>query len=653
MNKKITLILTALLLVLCSIWWRLDMAWQWDFALLLKNPDDLPLEAAITQMAILPQMTTAFLAGGLLSLSSSALQQIVRNPLASDSTLAVSSGAQLALMAAAVFFPTAGLFGSFWVALVGTIGAMSLVLFIGKSNEMNPLTVILGGLIVNIVLGAFASVILLFYNDLLLGIMVWGSGSLLQDGWATTQALLGVGGFILVPFVLLYKPLTLLALDDDQARRLGVPVNLLRYTVLTLAAMATALVVSKVGIIGFIGLAGANCAALLGARHFIARLITAFFVGGGLLLLSDNLFSVMGQLIGKILPTGALTAVLGVPLLLYLIIRQRKSLHEEITPKPTALLPVYRLPSWRLPLLWLLGLLAILLLLQGFVQGLDGWGWNGDLQLIWQHRLPRSLSAMVTGAMLAVGGALLQILTRNPMASPEVLGVGSGTSLAVVVAFLLFPNIGNGGLLLAAIVGSLAVLLLIMWLSVKLSPSALLLVGIAMGALVGGVMAIIQLSPNPQLTAILSWLSGSTYYAQPEKVWLLSLAGIVLISTALLFVKPLRLLSLGMTVARCFGLPVVQCERLILLLVAVMSACATLAVGPLSFIGLMTPHLAKRLGAVTPDKQLPVSALLGAGLMLISDWLGRYLIFPYELGAGVIASLLGGIYFLLLIKQRN
>ena len=252
MNKKITLILTALLLVLFSIWWRLDMTWQWDFALLLKNPDDLPLEAAITQMAILPQMTTAFLAGGLLSLSSSALQQIVRNPLASDSTLAVSSGAQLALMAAAVFFPTAGLFGSFWVAFVGTIGAMSLVLFIGKSN-VNPLTVILGGLIVNIVLGAFASVILLFYNDLLLGIMVWGSGSLLQDGWATTQVLLGVGGLIIVPFVLLYKPLTLLGLDDDQARRLGAPVNLLRYTVLTLAAMATALVVSKVGMIGFIG----------------------------------------------------------------------------------------------------------------------------------------------------------------------------------------------------------------------------------------------------------------------------------------------------------------------------------------------------------------------------------------------------------------
>ena len=653
MSKKTRLISTALLLVLLSLWWRLDSAWQWDFAWLLKNPDDLPLEAAVTQMALLPQMATAFLAGGLLSLASSALQQIVRNTLASDSTLAVGSGAQLALMIATVFLPGAGLFGSFWIAFIGTISAMLLVLFIAEASGMHPLTVILGGLIVNIVFGALASVILIFYNDLLLGIMVWGSGSLLQDGWRTTFSLLWATLFIGIPFALLYKPLTLLSLDDDQARRLGVPVNMLRYIVLALAAMATALVVSKVGIIAFIGLAGASCASLLGIRHFISRLVVAFFAGGGLLLMSDNLFSAVGQLFGKILPTGALTAVLGVPLLLYLIIRQRKSLREEIVSTSTALLPVYRLSSWRLPLLWLITLLMIFVLLQGFVGGLHGWQWSWDSQLIWEHRLPRSLSAMVTGAMLAVGGVLLQILTRNPMASPEVLGVGSGTSLAVVVAFFMIPNIGNGGLLFAAILGSFSVLLLIMWLSVKLPPSALLLVGIAMGALVGGVMAMIQLSPNPQLTSVLSWLSGSTYYAQPEKVWILACAGVVLISTALLLVKPLRLLSLGMTVARSFGLPVIQCERLLLLLVAVLSACATLAIGPLSFIGLMTPHLAKRLGAITPDRQLPVAALLGAGLMLLADWLGRYVIFPYELGAGVIASLLGGIYFLLLIKQRD
>lgn len=84
-----------------------------------------------------------------------------------------------------------------------------------------------------------------------------------------------------------------------------------------------------------------------------------------------------------------------------------------------------------------------------------------------------------------------------------------------------------------------------------------------------------------------------------------------------------------------------------------MSAVATLAVGPLSFIGLMTPHLARRSGAVSPEKQLPVAALYGAALMLVADWLGRYLIFPYELGAGVIASLLGGGFFLLLLRQAR
>ena len=91
----------------------------------------------------------------------------------------------------------------------------------------------------------------------------------------------------------------------------------------------------------------------------------------------------------------------------------------------------------------------------------------------------------------------------------------------------------------------------------------------------------------------------------------------------------------------------------LLVLVALMSAVATLAVGPLSFIGLMTPHLARRSGAVSTEKQLPIAALYGAALMLAADWLGRYLIFPYELGAGVIASLLGGGYFLLLLRQAR
>ena len=134
---------------------------------------------------------------------------------------------------------------------------------------------------------------------------------------------------------------------------------------------------------------------------------------------------------------------------------------------------------------------------------------------------------------------------------------------------------------------------------------------------------------------------------------LLVLLALVLLAAALLCGKALQLLALGETVAGSLGLAVRRSRSLLLVLVALMSAVATLAVGPLSFIGLMTPHLARRSGAVSPEKQLPIAALYGAALMLVADWLGRYLIFPYELGAGVIASLLGGGFFLLLLRQAR
>ena len=633
----------------------LAKSWQWPWAQLLRHPDALPLEQAAVQMAVLPEMAVAFLTGGLLALASAALQQIVRNPLASDSTLSVASGAQLALIVATLFVPAAALFGSFWVAFAGAVLAMLLVLLIASASGMNPVTMILGGLIVNMVLGAGAAVLLAFYNDLLLGIMVWGSGSLLQDGWTTSRQLAWAALAAAAAFALLHRPLDVLSLDDEQARRLGAPVALLRYTVLALAAAITAVVVSQVGIIGFIGLAGASVVNLLRIRHVGARLAAAFASGALLLLITNNAIRLASGLFDVMLPTGALTGVLGVPLLIYLVLHQRKAQPDEaLAPaRHHAASTQRRMQGWRWLLLGAGALLALCVLVQGFAANLHGWGWLWDMGLITQHRLPRSLSAMATGAMLAVGGVLLQTLTRNPMASPEVLGISSGAGLAVMAAFFFFPAIGSSGLLLAGSLGSLAVLLLVMWLSRRLQPGALLLVGVAVAALMQGVTALFQQSGNPQLVGVLGWLSSGTYYAKPHTVWLLVLVAVVLIALAMLLVKPLRLLALGTTVSGSLGLNVRNSQSALLLLVAVMSTASTLAVGPLSFVGLMTPHLARGAGAVTPGKQLPTAALLGAGLMLLADWLGRYIIFPYELGTGVIASLLGGGYFLLLIRRRR
>ena len=651
MTPSKTLSLFSLLaLVLAAVW--LALVWQWPWADLWRDPDTLPLAQAAVQMAVLPEMAAAFFAGGLLALASSALQQVVHNPLASDSTLAVAGGAQLALMLVTLFFPAAGLFGSFWVAFAGAVAAMLLVLVVAGAGGANALALILAGLLANMVFAAIAAVISQFYSDLLLGIMVWGVGSLLQDGWATVTALLWTSLAAALALALLHRPLTLLALDDEQARRLGAPVGLLRLLVLLLAAGVTAQVVSRLGVISFAGLAGASVAHLLGVRAMGARFALSFLAGGLLLLVVDSLLNIAGHFLGTLLPAGALCGVLGAPFLIFLVLRQRKSAQGFAREAPPSA-PSPRLASWRTPLLGLAVLLALLVLSQGFTAGADGWGWHWQGELILDHRLPRSLSAVAVGVMLACAGVLLQTLTRNPMASPEVLGISSGVALAVLAAFIAFPALGSGGLLLAGAGGALMVAVLVLWLARRLQPAWLLVTGVAIAALMLGVMTVVQLSGNPQLQGVLSWLAGSTWYARPHTAPLLVLLALVLLAAALLCGKALQLLALGETVAGNLGLAVRRSRSLLLVLVALMSAVATLAVGPLSFIGLMTPHLARRSGAVSPEKQLPIAALYGAALMLVADWLGRYLIFPYELGAGVIASLLGGGFFLLLLRQAR
>ncbi|WP_237027504.1 iron ABC transporter permease [Mannheimia haemolytica] len=516
--KSSFLLIGCILLSLVTAVIRLNMVWEWEWQLLLINVDLLPINQAAVKAALLPEMTTSFLAGGLLAIASSGLQHIVRNNLASDSTLAVSSGAQLALMIAVIFFPAAELFSSFWIALLGSLAAIVLVLFIAKASKLNPLTLILGGLIVNILFGAIASLLTLFYFDFLFGVMVWGSGSLLQDGWATSiiLAITVVVAFFI--FVLLSRPLTILSLDDEQARRLGAPVNLLRYLVIFVCAAITALVVSKIGVIGFIGFAGASLAHFAKIRHLLLRLLIAFLAGGFLLFFTNNLIGIVSRIYDTLLPVGAFTATLGAPLLIFLVLRQRKAQFEASN---TAYFPVKRLNSWKLPILLLCAGVILFCLLQIIAPTMNGWAISIDENLMSSYRLPRSLSAIATGAMLAVSGSLLQILTRNPMASPEVLGVSSGATIAAILSFLLFPTLSSIGFLLFGVLGSLAVLALIMWLSRKLQPSALMIAGVAIGALVSGLMAIIQLSGSPRLTAVISWLSGSTYYANPNTVWIL------------------------------------------------------------------------------------------------------------------------------------
>lgn len=641
----------ALLMVLSlwSSWTLIAQEWTRPIGDLFMPSLQLDITSMATQLHLVATSIVALLAGGLLGVVSILLQQLVKNPLASDTTLGVGVGAQLAMLIVTLFVPSLAIYGGVYVAFVGALISMGLVFALAAPSRFNPLILILAGLVVNILLAAVANVLVLFFAERSNGILSWAAGFLAQNSWHTSVVLAITAAVMTLVCLPLLKPLTLMSLDDGQAKRLGVPINGIRALVVLVVAIVTALVISEVGLISFIGLGAASLVNALGISSIAKRLIAAFGLGALLLWLTSNIALLLEPILDMQIPAGAMTGILGAPLIIWLILRQRRERIEAVTPM---------LAGTRKPVAygsWAAGVVVIITLACLFVQDISGWGLSTDWALTAQYRLPRSLSAAATGLMLAVAGVLLQTLTRNPMASPEVLGVSSGAALGVILGFLLLPMLGvaagAGTLLLSGLSGAIAVLLLVIWLARKVSSGYLLLVGIGIAAMMDGVMHLVKLSGDPRLEAMLSWLSGTTYSAQPSTVWYLMAIALILFALSLLIIKPLRVLGLGTGVARNLGVAVTPVTLALLILVAALSTASTLAVGPLSFIGLMVPHLATSLGAVKLERQLPLAALLGAGVMVIADWIGRYVIFPYELPAGTVAAIIGGAYFLWLIRK--
>ena len=633
----------------CSGWALLEREWTRPLSELFSPSLQLDIASMATQLHLVATSVVALLAGGLLGVVSILLQQLVKNPLASDTTLGVGIGAQLAMLIVTLFLPSLAIYGGLYVAFVGAIMSMGLVFALSAPSRFNPLILILAGLVVNILLAAVANVLVLFFAERSNGMLSWAAGFLAQSSWDSSRALMITATLAAIACLPLLKPLTLMSLDDSQAKRLGVPINGIRALVVVIVAVVTALVISEVGLIGFIGLGAASLVNALGISSIGKRLVTAFGLGALLLLLTSNVALLLEPILGMQIPAGAMTGILGAPLIIWLILRQRRDRIETITPMMSG--QNKTIVFWR----WSVGVIITIMLACLFVQDINGWGISTDWALTQQYRLPRSLSAAATGLMLAVAGVLLQTLTRNPMASPEVLGVSSGAALGVILGFLLLPSLGlsagAGTLLISGLSGAMAVLLLVIWLARRVSSGYLLLVGIGIAAMMDGVMHMVKLSGDPRLEAMLSWLSGTTYSAQPSTVWYLMGIALILLVLSLLIVKPLRVLGLGTGVARNLGVAVTPVTLSLLALVAALSTASTLAVGPLSFIGLMVPHLATSLGAVKLERQLLLAALLGAGVMVIADWIGRYVMFPYELPAGTVAAIIGGGYFLWLIRK--
>ncbi len=659
MKSRITLfpaLLMALLLVVALglTWWNLNLALpraQWGSALIAPDIDN--IQQMLFHYSLLPRLAISLLVGAGLGLVGVLFQQVLRNPLAEPTTLGVATGAQLGMTIITLWALPVRPAAQF-AALVGACVVSAIVFGVAWGKRLSPVTLILAGLVVSLYCGAVNQLLVIFHHDQLQSMFLWSTGTLTQTDWSIVQRLWPqlLGGVLLT--LLLLRPLTLMGLDDGVARNLGLALSLARLAALTLAIVISALLVNAVGIIGFIGLFAPLLAKMLGARRLLSRLILAPLIGALILWLSDQVILWLTRVWMEV-STGSVTALIGAPLLLWLLPRLRSMSAPAMNAGD-------KVSAERHHVLWFAlagGAVLMLAVIAALAFGRDaqGWHWASGAMLdeLLPWRAPRIFAALIAGVMLAVAGCIIQRLTGNPMASPEVLGISSGAAFGVVLMLFFVPGNAFGWLMPAGSIGAAVTLLIIMIAAGRggFSPHRMLLAGMALSTAFTMLLMMLQASGDPRMAQILTWISGSTYNATNEQVVSTGVAMIILLALVPLCRRWLTVLPLGGDTARSVGMALSASRIGLLLLAASLTATATLTIGPLSFIGLMAPHIARMMGFRRTMPHIVMSALTGGILLVFADWCGRMVLFPYQIPAGLLSTFIGAPYFIYLLRKQS
>ncbi len=278
--------------------------------------------------------------------------------------------------------------------------------------------------------------------------------------------------------------------------------------------------------------------------------------------------------------------------------------------------------------------------------------------LVQNLRLPRSLVAILTGASLALAGSLLQTLTHNPMASPSLLGTNSGAALAMALTSALSPTpVAGFSLSFIAACGGGASWLLVMTAGGGFrhtqDRNRLILAGIALSAFCMALTRITLLLAEDHAYGIFYWLAGGVSHARWQEFWQLLPVAAIAAPVVLLLAKQLNLLNVSDSTAHTLGVDLPRLRLIINVLVLLLvGACVSVA-GPVAFIGLLMPHLARYWTGFDQRSVLPMSMLLGAMFMLLADVLARALAFPGDLPAGAVLALAGAPCFVWLVRRRG
>lgn len=289
---------------------------------------------------------------------------------------------------------------------------------------------------------------------------------------------------------------------------------------------------------------------------------------------------------------------------------------------------------------------------------LSSWN-NAEETIVWQIRLPRVFLAAMVGMGLAVAGVAFQGVLRNPLADPYILGVSSGAAFGAALVILLGWQQGWFGawtLPIIAFASAMMTLLIVYRLALirhKIEIETILLAGVVVQAFVGAALSFMLAISNERMQQIVFWLLGSLALSQWEYGWVVAplvIAGSLIIW---LYTRELNIIALGEESAYHVGVAVDRIRILLLVMASLITAAAVSVSGTIGFIGMIVPHIARLLVGSDHRVLLPVSAVLGASLLIVADTMARSLMDPRELPIGVITAFLGAPFFAYLLRKRK
>jgi iron complex transport system permease protein len=599
------------------------------------------LPEALVQNLRLPRSLVAVLIGASLALAGTLLQTLTHNPMASPSLLGINSGAALAMALTSALSPTpvAGYSLSFIAACGGGVSWL-LVMTAGggfrHTQDRNKL--ILAGIALSAFCMALTRITLLLAEDHAYGIFYWLAGGVSHAHWQDVWQLLPVVVTAVPVVLLLANQLNLLNVSDSTAHTLGVNLPRLRLIINMLVLLLVGACVSVAGPVAFIGLLVPHLARFWAGFDQRNVLPVSMLLGATLMLMADVLAraglprrSARRRSAGadwqSLLCLAGEEARMKIALVIFITLALAGcallSLHMGVIPVPWRAL----LTDWQ-----------------------DG---REHYYVLMEYRLPRLLLALFVGAALAVAGVLVQGIVRNPLASPDILGINHAASLASVGALLLMPSLSVMVLPLLAFAGGMAGLILLKMLAKTHQPMKLALTGVALSACWASLTDYLMLLHPQDVNSALLWLTGSLWGRDWHFVKIAVPLLILFLPLSLRFCRDLDLLALGDARAATLGVSVQRTRFQGLMLAVAMTATGVAVCGPISFIGLVVPHMVRRIAGGRHRWLMPVSALTGALLLVIADLLARIIHPPLELPAGVLTAIIGAPWFVwLLVRMR-